>query len=424
MTKAPRILTVMGSGETSPTMVKTHRENISKIMGKPFGIILDTPFGFQSNADEISTKAIEYFKVSVNLETEVASFRSGAMEAIEQERFFSKLGKAEFIFAGPGSPTYALKQWKNTPVPRILTNRLAKGPAVITFSSAAALTLGSHTVPVYEIYKVGDEPSWALGLDILGAFGIKGAVIPHFNNAEGGNHDTRFCYLGEERLGLMESKLDQDCSIFGIDEHTAVVIDLEAETVRVTGNGGFTVRNQGRQAVLESGSEFPLHLLREVRAFFANAADDIPKPQQATPVPQWADHPGLSPFLETVEQLRLDFDHALSDKDTDGATKTLLALVSEIDNWQNETFQSDEMEQAKSALRSMIVQLGEFAQKGTTEPEEVFGPFVDLIINLRLEARKEKRWNESDQIRDALAQLGIEVRDIPGGSEWFSIGNS
>ena len=254
MTNSPRILTIMGSGETSPTMVKTHRENISKFQDKNKlkGVILDTPFGFQGNADDIAAKAIEYFKTSVNITTVVASFRSKKIDPLQQEKFFSQLDQADFIFAGPGSPTYALSQWEGTPVAGTLINKLTRSGGVVTFSSAAALTLGSHTVPVYEIYKVGLDPHWLKGLNVLGAIGIKGAVIPHFNNAEGGNHDTRFCYLGQDRLKLMEAELNHDESIYGIDEHTAIVIDLKEGRVVVTGNGTFNIRNQGRQVTFQS----------------------------------------------------------------------------------------------------------------------------------------------------------------------------
>ena len=74
----------------------------------------------------------------------------------------------------------------------------------MVFASAAALTLGRYTVPVYEIYKVGVDPGLGrrTGSWRLAAAGV--AVIPHYDNAEGGNHDTRFCYLGERRLDSLE----------------------------------------------------------------------------------------------------------------------------------------------------------------------------------------------------------------------------
>lgn len=429
MTQSPRILTIMGSGETSPTMVKTHRENIAKAKNSKFlGIILDTPFGFQGNADEIAAKAIEYFKVSVNIEVEVASFRSNQIDALEQEKFLSKLDKADFIFSGPGSPTYALTQWRDTQVRNILTKKVTNGPGVVTFSSAAALTLGSHTIPVYEIYKVGYEPNWENGLNLLGALGIKGAIIPHFNNAEGGNHDTRFCYLGESRLQLMEAKLNPDESIYGIDEHTAIVIDLETDTVKVAGNGTFNIRNQGRQITFESGQHLAISVLQDpTKLFKGNHRQDSAQAISSTFTSKESSdsldsHEGTSPLLVAVQEYQKHFQNALEVKDIDGSISATLELLSEIDQWQNETFQSNEMEQARAALRTMIVRIGEFASKGVNEPEDIFGPFVDLALSLRLRAREQKRWEESDLIRDELTHLGVEVRDIPGGSEWNSIG--
>lgn len=433
MNKSPRILTIMGSGETSPTMVKTHRENVAKLQNreKIQSVILDTPFGFQGNAEDIASKAIQYFKTSVNIDCTIASFRSKKIDTLDQEKFFSQLDQADFIFAGPGSPTYALSQWADTPVKNTLINKLTKSSGVVTFSSAAALTLGSHTIPVYEIYKVGDEPEWKPGLDVLGALGIKGAVIPHFNNAEGGNHDTRFCYLGEERLHKMEADLSDDESVFGIDEHSAIVIDLVEQKVTVTGNGTFNIRNCGRQLTFENGDILPLESLQNPSQLFrkssATTSDTSEISSEAAIVESSSpkvisSHEGMSPLLVAVDKYKSNFGVAIEEKNIDGATKAILGLQDEIDLWQNETFQSNEMEQAKSALRTMIVRIGEFARKGATDPKEIYGPFIDLVLNLRLKARSEKRWEDSDQIRDELARLGIEVRDIPGGSEWISIG--
>jgi len=53
-------------------------------------------------------------------------------------------------------------------------------------ASAAALTIGRFTLPVYEIYKVGQDIHWVDGLDILSQFGLHLVVVPHWNNAEGG----------------------------------------------------------------------------------------------------------------------------------------------------------------------------------------------------------------------------------------------
>ena len=128
--------------------------------------------------------------------------------------------------AGPGSPSYALRQWAGGPIPDALAEKLTGG-GVLTMASAAALTLGVVTIPVYEIYKVGEEPRWLDGLDLLGsATGLRAAVVPHYDNAEGGNHDTRFCYMGERRLRTLERALPEGAFILGVDSHTALLLDL------------------------------------------------------------------------------------------------------------------------------------------------------------------------------------------------------
>ncbi len=106
---------------------------------------------------------------------------------------------SRYVFAGPGSPSYALRKWQGTVIPSLLAEKLVHGGCVV-FASAAALTLGIATVPVYEIYKCGEDPFWLEGLDVTSVAGIRAAVIPHYDNNEGGTHDTRFCYLGERRL--------------------------------------------------------------------------------------------------------------------------------------------------------------------------------------------------------------------------------
>ncbi len=170
--------------------------------------MLDTPFGFQENADDITAKAVAYFRESVQREMGVASYRSAdvaAADPVGYEQMLARLREAAYVFAGPGSPSYALEQWAGSQVPLVLAEKLRTGGA-ITFASAAACTLGTYALPVYEVYKVGRRPHWLDGLDLVAEVGLRAVIVPHFNNAEGGNHDTRFCYMGERRLSALEDR--------------------------------------------------------------------------------------------------------------------------------------------------------------------------------------------------------------------------
>ncbi len=117
----PRILTIMGSGETAPTMVSTHRK-LTALLPKPVkAVLLDTPYGFQENAPELATRAVEYFRNSVNVDITVAGLvrlqdTHIAADPVQIERGLRALSEATYIFAGPGSPTYALRQWSGSNV--------------------------------------------------------------------------------------------------------------------------------------------------------------------------------------------------------------------------------------------------------------------------------------------------------------------
>jgi hypothetical protein len=108
-------------------------------------------------------------------------------------------------------------------LPDALADVVTRGGTLV-LGSAAAVTLGTQAIPVYEIYKAGEPARWVDGLDLLGRLtGIRAAVVPHYDNAEGGSHDTRFCYLGEQRLAALEHSLPDDVGVLGVDEHTALI---------------------------------------------------------------------------------------------------------------------------------------------------------------------------------------------------------
>ncbi len=55
---------------------------------------------------------------------------------------------------------------------------------------------------------------------------------------------------------------------------------------------------------------------------------------------------------------------------------------------------------------------------GGAEKEEALNHVVDLLLNLRIEAKKNKDWATSDKIRNSLAELGFEIKDTKEGFTW------
>ena len=431
----PRILTIMGSGETAPTMVSTHRRLVERLPAPVRAVVIDTPFGFQENAPDLSARTVEYFRRSVNIDIDVAGLLRThdthvPVDPVAVERGLRAIAASDYVFAGPGSPTYALRHWIGTPVARLVTDKLRDG-GIVTFASAAALTLGRATVPVYEIYKVGQDVQRLDGLDILSSIGVNAAVIPHWDNAEGGNHDTRFCYLGEPRLRLFEDLLDADTYVLGIDEHTALSIDIDASMASISGNGTVTIRLRDRSFVFQSGATIPLSALQDptsiqesnsmgVLSQSADAAaglEPVERPRSAADCSS-EPTPHASSLASVVDDLGSMFNRALAGRDALSAVQSALALDTAMHDWAQDPTQSDAASRARFLLRSMISALGDAAVGGVTDPREVVGPYVEAMLEVRAIVRAEKRFDLSDIIRDAFARLGVEVRDTPDGVEW------
>ncbi len=405
-----RILAIMGSGETSPTMVTVHKALVARLGARPDAVLLDTPYAFQENAADISARAVAYFASSVGLDVTVLA----SAAATDPGRDAARVRTADWVFAGPGSPTYALSRWRDIPLGLALRERVATGTGVTILASAAAATAGIAAVPVYELYKVGAAPFWLDGLDLLAALGLRVAVIPHYDNAEGGTHDTRYCYLGERRLAAMERDLPADAAVLGVDEHTAVVLDLIAETAEVRGRGGLTIRKNGESTVVRAPAVLPIADLRAtIRTGTLAARPASPGP----PVPGQEEQEA-PPLTEVVERAERQFETALAAGDGTALITTILDLEYAVHAWMADTDEDQGTEQARAVLRGMIGRLGDFLTDGLRDPVDKLRPAVDPLLELRSTLRAQGRYEESDSIRAALAACGIQIGDGAGGTEW------
>lgn len=410
-------LAIMGSGETTPTMTGVHRELLARAQGAT--ALLDTPYGFQENADDITARALEYFDRSVRTRIGVATLRSADESSLVLATAVSRIREARWVFTGPGSPSYALRQWKAVGMAGLLADKLNDG-SVVVMSSAAALTVGCVSVPVYEIYKCGEAPTWLEGLNLISAHGIEAAVIPHFDNAEGGNHDTRFCYLGERRLRIMEEQLPADVWVLGVDEHTACMLDLDSDTFTVAGRGGVTVRRAGQQvARYEMGTSLPIDVLRDAGAGHGTTARILPDSTQSSASEEatLVAVPARS-VLDAATAIESRGRCSIDSGDVPGAVTAILELDEALEEWASDTSTTDERERARAIARSLIVRLGEVAVDGARDPREVLGPVIEVALQARRAAREQKDWALSDAIRDGLDGAGVEVRDTAAGMEW------
>ncbi|MEK7410696.1 MAG: hypothetical protein AAB327_04815 [Actinomycetota bacterium] len=250
----------------------------------------------------------------------------------------------------------------------------------------------------------------------MSEIGVHVAVIPHYNNAEGGHHDTRFCYMGERRLSRLENELPSDVYVLGVDEHTGLVIDLDADLVTVVGKGVVTIRVHGASEEFISGTVLPLDRLRDPKAKTLSAKSSLNKSVVAV---------ASSDAISSDANLRVATDRingvftaALAQGNADGAGRAALELDDAIFGWSADTLQSDDADHARAVMRSMVGRLAAAAAEGLRDPRDVLSPIIAILLELRTTVRSDKRFDLSDLIRDRLTELGIEVRDTPAGVEW------
>ncbi len=262
---APAPIVLFGSGETLPPSGRAHEYIASQLGMQQKIAILETPAGFEPNSVRVAgnvgdflIRRLQNYSPTYTL---IPARKKGTEFSPDNEAILAPLLTADWVFMGPGSPTYAVRQLQDSAALRYLSAIHRLGTP-LTLASAAILAMSAFTLPVYEIYKVGEELHWKAGLNFLKPYGLELIFIPHWNNSDGGAElDTSRCYMGVNRFGNLLSLLPADHTLVGIDEHTALVIDFHKDECVVLGVGTATITKGEQVHVFENGEHFPLNLL-------------------------------------------------------------------------------------------------------------------------------------------------------------------
>ncbi len=84
-----------------------------------------------------------------------------------------------------------------------------------------------------------------------------------------------------------------------------------------------------------------------------------------------------------------------------------------------ESLSEDDLEELKSVFKLYLEDiLGLQTEEQNSESTEAYKKAIDLLLNIRLEAKKNKDWTTSDKIRNELTALGFEIKDTKDGFEW------
>jgi cysteinyl-tRNA synthetase len=139
---------------------------------------------------------------------------------------------------------------------------------------------------------------------------------------------------------------------------------------------------------------------------------------------------GKGEFLNEVARLRMTFLECMADDfNTGRAVGVLNELLTALNRCADSRHLEgpapppevlEEFERGVVVLRELSQLLGLFREPPAAAGanDQLVAGLVQLLIDLRNEARKAKNFAQADQIRQRLGKIGITLEDRPGGTDW------
>ncbi|PWH11701.1 MAG: cysteinyl-tRNA synthetase [Anaerolineae bacterium] len=314
----------LGSGETSLAGGRVF-EHLARQIEQPLRIaILETPAGFELNSAQVAARVANFLQTRLsNYKSQiqiVPARKRGTPFSPDDPEICAPLLQANLVFMGPGSPTYAIRQLKDSLAWDLLRARHRMGAALV-FASAATIAAGQIGLPVYEIYKVGQDVHTVPGLGLFDDFGLALSFIPHWNNTDGGQElDTSRCFIGRERFEVWCAYLPENHTVVGLDEHTAIVFDFRQRECFVMGVSSVSLLRTCNPRIYPAGStilfeefgsiEIPHPLSQGISpAIWEMASSISPHPTTGEEIPP----PEVTALLEARQAARARKDWSRAD---------------------------------------------------------------------------------------------------------------
>ncbi|KPL74149.1 cysteinyl-tRNA synthetase [Ornatilinea apprima] len=174
-----------------------------------------------------------------------------------------------------------------------------------------------------------------------------------------------------------------------------------------------------RFLVLNSGYRNPLTFNDEVLAQAERALERLRSGLKAAlPGAKGADASALENLEKQTAASKDGFIESMDDDfNSAGALGYLFDLVRVINQARDASASAEQLQPAQALLRELTGVLG-LRLEEKENGNQAAGPFIDLLIEVRSEMRKNKLWALSDLVRDRLAELGVKLEDSRDGTTW------
>jgi len=137
----------------------------------------------------------------------------------------------------------------------------------------------------------------------------------------------------------------------------------------------------------------------------------------ASPKPEPASPEALNTLSTQLEQTKNGYTAAMDDDfNTAGALGTLFDLVRAINTARDAGADAAQLKPGQDSLRELAGVFGlRLSEKTGSEGAD---KFINLLVEVRSEVRKQKLWQLSDLIRNRLNELGVTIEDSKEGTIW------
>jgi cysteinyl-tRNA synthetase len=174
-----------------------------------------------------------------------------------------------------------------------------------------------------------------------------------------------------------------------------------------------------RYMILSSSYRSPLSYTLEIIEQAKRALERLRSAlRPALPNPGGLSAEGRGALEAAMSTARAGFIQTMDDDfNTAGALSHLFDLVRAANQARADGASLAELAPAQDLLRELTGVLGLCLSRAEQE-KQAADPFIDLLISVRTELRKQKLWALSDLVRDQLVALGVTLEDSKDGTTW------
>ena len=179
--------------------------------------------------------------------------------------------------------------------------------------------------------------------------------------------------------------------------------------------------NSFRYLILNSAYRNPILFDNETLAQAEKAIERLKgslKP--ANPKTEIKDEEVLKKFSEKIASVKEDFIANMDDDfNSAGALGCIFELVREINSMRDQGASQAQLDPAQDQIREFADVFGLVLEEEKSDAGQSADVFIQMLVDLRFELKKQKNWPLADQIRKELSEQGITIEDSKEGSLWY-----